>query len=108
LPARRKSNAPDKDLYSHHIILKGKFRKGNTCRLNGIIQFVAEIASKLAWAPIFTLEVGSNFVPNHPFKIAPMTTMGRDEGLAPWPRTKEVISDQLCEYYGLAAQMDPG
>ncbi|MEO2018159.1 MAG: sulfatase/phosphatase domain-containing protein, partial [Fuerstiella sp.] len=32
--------------------------------------------------------------------------MGRDEGLAPWPRTKEVISDQLCEYYGLVTHLD--
>jgi arylsulfatase A-like enzyme len=32
--------------------------------------------------------------------------MGRDECLAPWPRTKEVISDQLCEYYGLVTHLD--
>jgi arylsulfatase A-like enzyme len=32
--------------------------------------------------------------------------MGRDEGLAPWPRTKEVVSDQLCEYYGLVTHLD--
>jgi arylsulfatase A-like enzyme len=31
---------------------------------------------------------------------------GRDEGLAPWPRTKEMISDQLCEYYGLITHLD--
>jgi len=47
-----------------------------------------------------------NFLPEHPFKNAPMATMGRDEGLAPWPRTKEVISDQLCEYYGLITHLD--
>ena len=32
--------------------------------------------------------------------------MGRDESLAPWPRTKEVLSDQLCEYYGLVTHLD--
>ena len=47
-----------------------------------------------------------NYLPLHPFKNAPQATMGRDEGLAPWPRTKEVISDQLCEYYGLITQLD--
>ena len=47
-----------------------------------------------------------NFLPQHPFKNAPQATMGRDEGLAPWPRTKEVISDQLCEYYGLVTHLD--
>src|SRR5439155_26598129 len=35
-----------------------------------------------------------------------MTKGGRDENLAPYPRTKEVISDQLCEYYGLITHLD--
>jgi arylsulfatase A-like enzyme len=30
----------------------------------------------------------------------------RDEDLAPFPRTKEVISDQLCEYYGHITYLD--
>jgi len=30
----------------------------------------------------------------------------RDENLADYPRTKEVISDQLCEYYGLITHLD--
>ena len=47
-----------------------------------------------------------NFLPQHPFKIGPVVTSGRDEGLAPWPRTKEVISDQICEYYGLITHLD--
>jgi arylsulfatase A-like enzyme len=47
-----------------------------------------------------------NFLPYHPFNNAPQVTGGRDEGLAPWPRTKEVISDQLCEYYGLITHLD--
>ena len=48
----------------------------------------------------------ANFLPQHPFKNAPQSTMGRDEGLAPWPRTRAVISDQLCEYYGLVTHLD--
>lgn len=47
-----------------------------------------------------------NFLPYHPFVNAPQVTQGRDEGLAPWPRTPEVISDQLCEYYGLITHLD--
>lgn len=46
-----------------------------------------------------------NFLPEHPFRT-PTTMGGRDESLAPWPRTKEVISDQLCEYYGLITHLD--
>jgi|GEM_PF-136698 len=46
-----------------------------------------------------------NFLPQHPFRT-PTTMDGRDESLAAWPRTKEVISDQLCEYYGLITHLD--
>ncbi|MFT5106000.1 MAG: arylsulfatase A-like enzyme [Verrucomicrobiales bacterium] len=48
----------------------------------------------------------ANFLPQHPFKNAPQATSGRDEGLAPWPRTKQVVGDQLCEYYGLVTHLD--
>ena len=47
-----------------------------------------------------------NFLPEHPFQNAPQATSGRDEGLAPWPRIQEMISDQLCEYYGLITHLD--
>jgi arylsulfatase A-like enzyme len=30
----------------------------------------------------------------------------RDENLAPYPRTREAIGDQLCEYYGLVTHLD--
>jgi arylsulfatase A-like enzyme len=48
----------------------------------------------------------ANFLPQHPFQNAPQATSGRDESLAPWPRTKNVVSDQLCEYYGLVTHLD--
>ena len=48
----------------------------------------------------------ANFRPQHPFKLGPSSISGRDESLAPWPRTKEVVSDQLCEYYGLITHLD--
>lgn len=45
-----------------------------------------------------------NFKPQHPFFNGWMT--GRDECLAGWPRTPEVIREQLSEYYALISHMD--
>ena len=47
-----------------------------------------------------------NFMPQHPFDNGFVTGVGRDESLAPWPRPREMISDQLCEYYGLISHLD--
>ncbi len=46
-----------------------------------------------------------NFMPQHPFNLGPTLTL-RDEQLAPWPRPKSVISDQLAEYYGMITHLD--
>ena len=45
-----------------------------------------------------------NFRPQHPFDNGWLVV--RDEELAAWPRTPEVISDQLAEYYGLITHLD--
>jgi len=45
-----------------------------------------------------------NFLPQHPFNNGYMVV--RDENLAPWPRTEEIIRDQLAEYYGLITHLD--
>lgn len=45
-----------------------------------------------------------NFLPQHPFDNGHLVL--RDEFLAPWPRTKEVIGDQLAEYYGMITHLD--
>ena len=47
----------------------------------------------------------ANFLPQLPFDTG-MMRGGRDENLAPWPRTEVVIRDQLAEYYGLITHMD--
>ncbi len=47
----------------------------------------------------------ANFLPQHPFDNG-MMKGGRDENLAPWPRTEAVIRDQLAEYYGAITHMD--
>lgn len=49
-------------------------------------------------------QLPKNFMPQHPFHNGWMS--GRDESLAAWPRTEEVISDQLAEYYGMITHMD--
>lgn len=45
-----------------------------------------------------------NFMPQHPFDNGRLLT--RDENLAPWPRTEEVIRDQVAEYYGMIEHLD--
>jgi len=46
-----------------------------------------------------------NYLPQLPFDNG-MMRGGRDENLAPWPRTEAVIRDQLAEYYGMITHMD--
>jgi arylsulfatase A-like enzyme len=45
-----------------------------------------------------------NFLAQHPFDNGEL--IGRDENLAPWPRTPEVVQDQLAEYYALITHLD--
>jgi arylsulfatase A-like enzyme len=45
-----------------------------------------------------------NFLPQHPFDNGMLVL--RDENLGPWPRTRELIEDQLAEYYGLVTHLD--
>jgi arylsulfatase A-like enzyme len=45
-----------------------------------------------------------NFLPFHPFDNGEMTI--RDEGLAPWPRTPEVIREHLRDYYAVVTALD--
>ncbi len=46
-----------------------------------------------------------NFLPQHPFDNGWMRNL-RDENLAAYPRTAEVIRTQLAEYYGLITHLD--
>ncbi len=50
------------------------------------------------------LPLPENFLPQHPFHNGWMT--GRDEALAPWPLTPEVMREQLAEYYGMVTHLD--
>jgi arylsulfatase A-like enzyme len=46
----------------------------------------------------------ANFLPVHPFDNGWMT--GRDEALAPWPRTPEVVQQHLADYYACISLLD--
>ncbi len=50
------------------------------------------------------MPVPKNFLPQHPFDNGDLTV--RDEQLAPWPRTREVIQAQTADYYGLISHLD--
>lgn len=52
------------------------------------------------------LPLPPNFKSAHPFDLGPMSMAVRDEHLAAWPRTPEVIQSQLADYYGLITHMD--
>ncbi len=45
-----------------------------------------------------------NFMPEHPFDNGEMTI--RDELLAPWPRTPEVVRQHIADYYGMISHID--
>ena len=45
-----------------------------------------------------------NFQPQHPFNNGALTL--RDEALAPWPRTPEVVRQHLADYYASIAFLD--
>ena len=52
------------------------------------------------------LPLPDNFKPLHPFDNGMVSPNFRDESLAPWPRPREMIRDQIAEYYGLITHLD--
>jgi len=55
--------------------------------------------------PANKLKLPPNFLPKHPFLIE-ANFNGRDEILAPYPRTPEVIRTHLQEYYAIITHLD--
>jgi arylsulfatase A-like enzyme len=45
-----------------------------------------------------------SLMPQHPFNNGDLT--GRDEMLAPWPRTPEIVKQHIADYYGMITHMD--
>lgn len=54
--------------------------------------------------PDGTIPVPGNFVSLHPFEFDDLNI--RDETLAPWPRTPEIIQASLSDYYALISHLD--
>src|SRR5262249_30887876 len=50
------------------------------------------------------LPLPANYLPLHPFNNGEMEV--RDEKLAPWPRTPEVVRSHLHDYYAVISAMD--
>ena len=46
----------------------------------------------------------ANYLPEHPFRNGEM--VNRDERLAPWPRTPEVVREHLADYYAAIEHLD--
>lgn len=49
------------------------------------------------------IELPPNFLPEHPF---PTFKLGRDEMLAPYPRTEQDTRKQIAEYYAMISHVD--
>lgn len=50
------------------------------------------------------ISLPENFMPEHPFDNGEMKI--RDEKLAPWPRTPEIIRQHIADYYGMITHLD--
>lgn len=54
--------------------------------------------------PDGTIPLPGNYKALHPFQFEVLD--GRDESLAPWPRTPEIIQQSLSDYYALISHLD--
>ncbi len=50
------------------------------------------------------IKLPENFLPEHPFNNGEMKV--RDEKLAPWPRTPEIVKDHIGAYYAMITHLD--
>lgn len=64
---------------------------------------MAPAAFKRLYEPA-SLALPRNFLPEHPFNNGEMLV--RDERLAPWPRTPEVLRQHLADYYASISLLD--
>ncbi len=61
-------------------------------------------AQFLSMYPKEKMSLPANFLPEHPFDNGELKI--RDEKLAPFPRTPEVVKEQLAAYYAMISHMD--
>ena len=58
----------------------------------------------IAQYPPEKIKLPENFLPEHPFDNGEMKV--RDEALAPWPRTPEVVREHIAAYYAMITHVD--
>ncbi len=61
-------------------------------------------AEYAAMYPPEEIPIPENFLPEHPFDNGEMRI--RDEVLAPFPRTPEIVQQHIADYYGMITHMD--
>lgn len=61
-------------------------------------------AEYAAMYPPEEMPIPENFLPEHPFDNGEMRI--RDEVLAPFPRTPEIVQQHIADYYGMITHMD--
>ena len=61
-------------------------------------------AEYAAMYPPEEIPIPENFLPEHPFDNGEMHI--RDEVLAPFPRTHEIVQQHIADYYGMITHMD--
>ena len=54
--------------------------------------------------PVDSIELPPSYMAQHPFDNGEMIV--RDEQLAPWPRTEDVVRQELADYYAIISHMD--
>ena len=54
--------------------------------------------------PPASIQLPPSYMAQHPFDNGDMTL--RDEALAPWPRTPQVVQQQLADYYAIITHLD--
>jgi len=54
--------------------------------------------------PVEKMKIPANYMPEHPFDNGAIKI--RDELLAPFPRTREIVKTHIAEYYAIISHMD--
>ncbi len=104
----RKSGYPGKEAADAAIDFLARFEGGNPFFM--YLGFAGPHdprianADDLARYDIDKIQIPANYLPLHPFNNGEMTI--RDEGLAPWPRSKAIIRKHLRDYYAVITHMD--
>jgi arylsulfatase A-like enzyme len=110
LTNKRKSGKHSVELFSDSIIEFLKAQKGADKPFLAYVAFNLphdpRLAPKNYHEPYNAKKppLPPNYLPQHPFNNGDL--IGRDERLAPWPRTQEVVRQHLADYYSAITFLD--